>query len=154
MTISIGIEPPRQPDLLALLEESDAYAAALYPPESCFMLDVTQLEHDNVSLFVARADGAALGLAALVDRRDGTAELKRMIVAAESRGLGIGSRLLGALETHAAAAGIHTIQLETGTLHEAAQALYGKLGYRRIPNFGQYAGQQFSVCMEKQLPAD
>lgn len=151
MTVSIGIEPPRQPELLDLLNQSDAYAAALYPPDSCFMLDVGQLEHDTVSLFVARADGAALGLAALVDRRDGTAELKRMFVASESRGLGIGAQLLGALETHAGSTGIHTIQLETGTLHDAAQALYGKLGYRRIPNFGQYVGEEFSVCMEKTL---
>ncbi len=152
MSVTIAIESPRQPELIELFRQGDEFALALYPEDSCFMLDVSELEHDDVSLFVARAESTALGIAALVDRRDGTAELKRMFVTSESRGLGIARALLGTLEEHARAAGIHTIQLETGTRHDAAQALYEKLGYRHIPQFGQYIGEEFSVCMEKDLP--
>jgi putative acetyltransferase len=43
--------------------------------------------------------------------------------------------------------------LETGTLHLPAQALYAKHGYRRIPAFGQYVGEPYSVCMAKDLGA-
>lgn len=149
--VSIAIEPPRQPEILRLLEESDEYALSLYPPESCYLLDLGELEAEGVSVFVARLDGGAVGMAALVDRRDGSAELKRMIVREDIRGHGIGTQLLKAIEEHAQSEAIGLIQLETGTLHEAAFALYSKHGFRQISKFGEYVKSPHSVCMEKPL---
>jgi putative acetyltransferase len=149
--VSIAIEPPRQPDVEALLAASDAFAASLYPPDSCYLLDVSELEAPGVEVFVSRVDGVALGMAALVSRGDGSAELKRMFVDDRARGQRLAGGLLTAIEEHARSAGVGVIQLETGPQSFAALALYDRHGYRRIPNFGQYAGDQFSVCMEKTL---
>jgi putative acetyltransferase len=147
--IVVAVEPARQPAVIDLLEQSDEFTLALYPADSCYLLDVDELERPGVSMFVARRDGAALGIAALVQRGDGTAEVKRMFVSPEARGLGIAGDILRSLEAHAASAGIHTIQLETGPLSHAAITLYKRCGYRNIPNFGQYVGDEFSLCYEK-----
>lgn len=156
--VSVAIEPPRQPDVELLLEGSTRYAQSLgYPPEANFLLDVTQLERPEVRVYVARTDdGAAVGIAAIVDDGhghpgDGTGELKRMFVADTARGLGVAGRLLHEIETDASSRGLRQIVLETGTLHLPAQALYAKHGYRRIPAFGQYVGEPYSVCMAKDL---
>lgn len=158
----IGIEAPRQPQLIALLEQSSAYARSLgYPPESNFLLDVDALERPNVDVYVARgADGAPLGIAALVlldPRRDGSrpgdAELKRMFVSDAARGRGVAGALLRRLEIDARASGIRRLVLETGPLHAPALALYARHGYTEIAQFGQYIGEQFSVCMAKPLDA-
>jgi putative acetyltransferase len=149
--MTIAIEAPRQPDVEALLAASDASALELYPPDSCYMLDVSELEAPGVAVFVARIDGIALGMAALVTRGDGSTELKRMFVSDAARGQGLAGQLLGAVEQHARDARAHVIQLETGPRSLAAIALYEKHGYVRIPNFGPYVGDEFSVCMEKVL---
>jgi putative acetyltransferase len=78
-------------------------------------------------------------------------ELKRMFVLDDARGLGVASALIERIETDAAERGVREILLETGPLHHAALALYAKHGYRRIPQFGQYVGERFSVCMSKSL---
>ena len=129
----------------------DEYTLSLYPPESCHLLGVEELEAPGVRVFVARADDSALGMAALVDRGDGTAELKRMFVLEAARGRGIAGSLLREIERAARESGIALIQLETGPLQHAAIARYERSGYRLIPNFGKYVGDSNSVCYEKRL---
>ena len=149
--MTVSIEPATAPGIRELLELSDAFALSLYPADSCYMLDVDELLASGVSVAVARTDCAAVGMGALVERGDGTAELKRMFVRADARGQGIAGRILTTLEELARTRAVHLLQLETGPLQPAAIALYEKFGYRRIPNFGQYVGDEFSVCMEKSL---
>jgi putative acetyltransferase len=148
---SVAIEPARQPDVEKLLRVGEQFALSLYPPESCYLLDVGELEHPDVTVFVARVDGEARGMAALVDKRDGSAELKRLFIDDAARGLGLARQLLERIEEFGGAAGAHLIQLETGPRSFAAIALYESSGYRRIPNFGQYVDDPHSVCMEKEL---
>ncbi len=151
MPITIATEPPRQPELIELLRLSDEFALSLYPAESCYMLDVGDLEADGVTVFVARAGADAVGIAALVDRGDGSGEIKRMFVHDSARGRGIARALLAAIDGAALARGVHTLQLETGPSHVAAIALYTANGFGVIPNFGQYCGDEFSICMEKNV---
>lgn len=151
MPMSVTIESPRQPEIERLMQISDAFAAELYPPDSCYLLDVSELEAPGVTLFVARVDGEALGMAALVAKADTHPELKRLVVDDRARGQGLGGQLLAAIEQHARDAGASAIQLETGPLSAAAIALYTKHGYVTIPNFGPYVGDEFSLCMEKAL---
>lgn len=151
MTVMIGIELPRQPEVLELMRQGDEFTLSLYPPESCHLLGVEELEQPGVTVFVARSGGEALGMAALVEHGDGTAELKRMFVPPAARGGGIAGDLIGAVEVHATARGIHLIQLETGPLQDAAIRLYERSGYLQIPNFGKYVGDPNSVCYEKAL---
>jgi putative acetyltransferase len=150
MPIQIRPEPPRQPEVEELLRLSDEFAFALYPAESCYLLDVSELEKPGVTVFVARVDGRALGIAALVtsDASSG-GELKRMFVHEDARGRGLARALLAAVEDAAVAHGVTELRLETGPLQHAAIALYERSGYQRIPNFGPYVGDPYSVCYAK-----
>ncbi len=76
-----------------------------------------------------------VGCGALKFHADAPAELKRMWVAPEVRGLGVGRRLLRELERHAREAGVTVLRLETnGTLAEAI-ALYRQSGYQEVEAF-------------------
>ena len=59
------------------------------------------------------------------------AEIKRMWVAPATRGLGVGRRMLGALETWAAEQGAPAVRLETNRSLTEAIAMYRSSGYRR-----------------------
>ncbi|GAB2457689.1 GNAT family N-acetyltransferase [Conyzicola lurida] len=147
---TIAIEPPRQPDVLALMRRADEYALSLYPAESYYSLDVDSLEQPGVSFLVARDEGLA-GIVALVDNGDGTAEIKRLFVAESHRGRGVAGALLARLEGLAAAASVSRIRLETGLEQPDAIGLYLKHGYVHIDRFGRYADDPSSVCMEKTI---
>jgi GNAT superfamily N-acetyltransferase len=69
---------------------------------------------------------------------DEAAEIKRMYTVPGSRGRGVASAVLRAIEETAREAGKKRVVLETGHRQPEAIALYGKLGYERIPNFGYY----------------
>jgi putative acetyltransferase len=148
---TIAIEAARQPEVEALLRAGEVAARELYTEDECFLLDISELERPGVTVFVARDEDRAIGMAALVEADDGSAELKRLFVDDSARGQGIAGRLLDALESHAVASGIPLVQLETGTLSAAAIALYEKRGYLHIPRFGQYVDSATSVCMQKRL---
>jgi ribosomal protein S18 acetylase RimI-like enzyme len=63
------------------------------------------------------------------------AEVKRMWIAPEARGSGLGRRLLRALERHARAGGARALRLETnGALTEAIH-LYRAEGYGEVSAF-------------------
>jgi len=76
-------------------------------------------------------------------------EIKRMYVSNLQRRKGVAQEILAELEQWAAELGFERCVLETGTKQPEAIALYQKLGYSIIPNYGQYAGIENSVCMQK-----
>lgn len=146
----IAIESPRNPGIAELLRAGEEHAESLYPAEDNFILPLDALEKPGVTVFVARVDGVALGMAALVVADSG-AELKRMFVDDAARGQGLAGQLLDALEAHARDAGVTVIRLETGNRSDAAIALYEKRGYVRIPRFGEYVDSASSICMQLTL---
>ena len=127
--VAIAVEPADQPEVHALLRQSDAYHATLYPAESNHLIDVAALSEPNVRFVVARRGGAAVGCGALMLGADGEAELKRMFVAPEARGRKIGSRILDALEAAGKAEAVRVIRLETGVRQPESLALYRRRGY-------------------------
>lgn len=149
--LEVHAEPPGQPEVIALLEASDAAALALYPPESNHLLDLSSLEQPGVRFFVARRGGVAVGCGAVVLADDGTAEIKRMFVADEARGSGAAQAILAALEQCARAEGVVALRLETGVESHAALRLYGRQGFVRRRAFGEYWDDPLSVFMEKAL---
>jgi putative acetyltransferase len=149
--VSIAIEPARQPDVQRLLDAGGVFARSLYAEDECFLLDVSELEGPDVTVWVARLSDEAVGMVALVRGSDGSAEIKRLFVDDSARGSGVASELLTAVEEGARDSGVSVIRLETGPRSDAALALYQKHGYRQIPLFGQYIGSGSSVCMEKVL---
>ncbi|MFI0232010.1 GNAT family N-acetyltransferase [Streptomyces sp. NPDC017086] len=82
---------------------------------------------------------------------DGDAELKRMFVITEMRGLGLARRMLAALEEDARAAGRVRMVLETGTKQPEAVALYTSSGYEPCAKFGYYRHYAESLCYAKRL---
>ncbi|MEI7736784.1 MAG: GNAT family N-acetyltransferase, partial [Ferruginibacter sp.] len=91
------------------------------------------------------------GCGAVKEFTAGTMEVKRMFVPLEKRGLGIASKVLQELERGCLELGYTRCILETGKKQPEAIALYTKNGYRIIPNYGQYAGIENSICFEKKL---
>jgi len=148
--MNISTERADAPGVRELLELSDEFHNELYPPEAVFLLDVTELLQPEVTVVVAREGERAVGMGAIVVR-DGYAEVKRMYLRDEARGHGTADRILQSLEAAARAEGVDTLQLETGPLQPAAIAFYERNGFTRIPNFGEYAGEELSVCFAKRI---
>jgi len=149
--MNIALEPPAQPDVIALIDELDAYQKPLYPPESHHGIDITALAQPNVLFAVARdRAGGALGCAALVIGAD-HGELKRMFVRPQQRGGGVARALLAFLEARAAAQGCTTLMLETGPRQPEALRFYERSGFARCGPFGDYSDDPHSVFMRKPI---
>ncbi len=82
---------------------------------------------------------------------DNTVEIKRVFVLPSHRKQGLGELILRRLEEQAVAAGYKRAVLETAKDMTAAQALYRKLGFTFMTNYGPYKGDDLCVCMEKRL---
>lgn len=149
--IEIAPESPDQPEVAALLEASDVYMASLYPAESNHLLDVRALQRPEVAFLVARVDGRALGCGAVVSSGEGWAEVKRMFVSPQARGLKLGRRLLERIEALARERGERCLRLEMGDRQPEALALYRSAGFVQIGPFGHYRPDPLSLFMEKSL---
>lgn len=78
-------------------------------------------------------------------------EVKRMYTLPGYRGKGYASKILAELENWAAEMSYGKCVLETGKKQPEAIQLYTRNNYMIIPNYGQYAGIENSVCFEKVL---
>ena len=106
---------------------------------------------DINTVVIAYRDNSAVGCGCFKQIDDTSAELKRMFVKADERGQGIASSILAELELWAKEIGFSYSILETGDKQNEAIALYQKIGYMIIPNYGQYSGMESSICMRKEL---
>lgn len=115
--------------------------------EAGFRLDVA-LPFDSGVFLVARLRGEPIGCAALKDSTP--PQIKRMWVAPEARGLGVGRRILAELERHARALGATEIQLETNRVLTEAQQLYRSSGYVEVEPFNAepYAHYWFTKTLK------
>ncbi|MFC3991873.1 GNAT family N-acetyltransferase [Actinoplanes siamensis] len=100
---------------------------------------------------VAERAGEALGCGALRRLDANSAEIKRMYVTPASRGSGVSTAILRALEAAARERGWTTMRLETGSEQPEAIRFYQREGYREIPLFGKYVGSPISRCFERSL---
>ncbi|MGH9027526.1 MAG: GNAT family N-acetyltransferase, partial [Acidimicrobiia bacterium] len=80
-----------------------------------------------------------------------TGEIKRMYVAPEARGRGVGQAILVALEGEASKLGYRRLVLETGTKQPEAIALYQRSGYGLIEPYGVYKDSPMSRSFAKDL---
>jgi putative acetyltransferase len=100
---------------------------------------------------VAYENDRPVGCGAIKEYSPDTMEVKRMYTSPENRGKGIASQVLKELELWASELSYERCILETGKRQPEAIALYKKRGYQVIPNYGQYADVEDSVCFEKNL---
>ncbi len=100
---------------------------------------------------VATLHAEPVGCGALKLHPGAPAEIKRMWVAREVRGLGLGRRILAELEACAAARGVRVLRLETNRALGEAIGLYRAAGYGEVAAFNDepYAHHWF----EKALPS-
>lgn len=105
---------------------------------------------DIHDVFIAY-DDIPVGIASFKKYDDECAEVKRVFIKREYRGRGISNKLMELVENTAKKQGYRYMILESGEPLVAAMALYRKLGYKVIPNYGQYVNMSDSVCMKKSL---
>lgn len=105
---------------------------------------------NNVVVAYEEAD-KAVGCGAMKMYQDGVMEIKRMFVPKEYRGQGIAGKILNELQIWAKELGFERCILETGDKMVEAIGLYQKSGFITIPNYGQYANVNSSICFEKAL---
>jgi GNAT superfamily N-acetyltransferase len=148
---SVLVESPFSPDAAELLEALDRDLLERYPRHAIHGVALDRLEGGRGFFVVARLDGHAVGCGAVRVLEPGVGEVKRMFVRPETRRRGVAQAVLAKLETTAREMGMHTLRLETGTRQPEANALYERQGYQRIPCFGEYVSDPFSVCYEKAL---
>jgi putative acetyltransferase len=92
-----------------------------------------------------------IGCGAIKEFEPHIMEIKRMYTSPKNRGKGIASKILTELERWATELSYKKCILETGIKQQEAIGLYKKNKYVLIPNYGQYATRENSVCFEKQL---
>lgn len=99
---------------------------------------------------VMRLDGNPVGCGGFKQEVPDAAYLKRMWIAPEARGLGLGRRLLQQLEERARALGYRRMLLETEKSLSEAQQLYRSSGYREVPRFNDepYAHHWFVKLLD------
>jgi len=154
---TIELAPLGGDDARTLIEALNAELSALYPEPGAnhFQLDPDEVSGDRGAFLIVRRDGDPIGCGALRKLDDTTAELKRMYVAPDARGRGVGRQLIAALEAQARALGLSRLVLETGTRQAAALALYRSTGFEVIPLYGEYVrSADTSICMGKDLASD
>lgn len=103
-------------------------------------IDASEFTPPGGRFLVAWADGVPAGCGGwrTLAGDETVAEIKRMYTAPAWRGRGVATAVLRAIEETARDAGKKQLVLETGQRQPEAIALYAKLGYERIPNFGYY----------------
>ncbi len=109
-----------------------------------------QLDEIKEAIVVREGD-KVIGGGAIRRYDDENIELKRVFVCAEYQGQGIGSRLVSLLMEWAVELGYTRMILETGELLAESCAVYKKLGFKVIPNYGPYVDMPESLCMAKDL---
>src|SRR5215470_4999706 len=115
--------------------ELDRRFEAGFDPAASLPAEDRDLVPPRGAFLVASVDGEPLACGVLksIGRRVGS--LKRMWVADSARGLGIGRRMLAALEAQARELGLTTLRLETNKALKEAIALYRSAGFREVARF-------------------
>jgi DNA-binding MarR family transcriptional regulator/GNAT superfamily N-acetyltransferase len=137
--IQIGVCDPRHPDARRAVQ---AYQAELssrfeegFDPARGISATDEEVSPPAGLFLLATLYAEPVGCGVLKFHTDAPAHLKRMWVARQVRGLGLGRRLLAELEAQAAAHGASTLQLETHNALNEAIGLYRTAGYHEVPAF-------------------
>ena len=109
-----------------------------------------QLDEINEAIVVYK-DNRAIGGCAIRRYNDENVELKRVFIHTEYQGQGIGSKLVSLLIEWAMELGYKRMILETGEILVESCAVYSKLGFKVVPNYGPYVNMPESLCMARDL---
>lgn len=148
--ISLVQTDSTQKDFVALIRLLDAELAEIDGTEHSFYAQFNKIDVIRHTV-VAYENGQPVACGAIKEFDGKSMEVKRMYTLPQCRGKGIGGIVLSELEKWAAELNYTRCVLETGKRQPDAIALYTKKGYKQVPNYGQYAAVENSVCFEKML---
>ena len=138
-------------DFMELCHELDDFLNELVGGEENRAEYILYNQLDDIHNVVVTYDDIPVGSASFKKYDDECAEVKRVFVKEEYRNKGIANELMELLENTAREQGYRYLILESGAPLVAAMALYRKIGYKVIPNYGQYKDMSDSICMKKEL---
>lgn len=137
-------------DFIELVKFLDADLARRDGKEHAFYAQFNKIDKIK-HVVVAYENNDPVGCGAFKEHTPEIVEIKRMYTSPGNRGKGIASKILMELEKWATELAYEKCILETGKRQSEAVALYKKNGYQLIPNYGQYAGIENSLCFEKEM---
>jgi ribosomal protein S18 acetylase RimI-like enzyme/DNA-binding MarR family transcriptional regulator len=137
--VRVEVVDPRLPVaqycLNAYFEELGRRFETGFDPARSISADHAELTLPAGLLLVATLRSEPVGCGALKLHGSEPAEIKRMWVSPDARGLGLGRRLLAELERTAAAHGATAVRLETNHNLKEAIALYRSSGFEEVAAF-------------------
>lgn len=130
---------PSDPLLLACIAAYSRFLSSAVPEEGpdpipCPMPDAASFQRPDGAALVA-GDGRPLGCVLLRRLDATTAEVKRLWVMPEARGMGLARRLMQAIEDEARALGYRALKLDTHQSLTPAITLYQASGWSPIPAY-------------------
>jgi len=147
--VKISVADPTSPDARWCFEQyfvelGERFEAG-FDPTLSISAQAHELTLPAGLLLVAHLREEPIGCGALKLHENAPGELKRMWVAPRARGLGLGRRLLLALEHSAREAGVTVLHLETNRALVEAIQLYRNCGYQEVEAFNDepYANHWF-----------
>jgi DNA-binding MarR family transcriptional regulator/GNAT superfamily N-acetyltransferase len=120
-----------------------------FDPGASLSADDRDLIPPRGAFLVASVDGESVACGAVKSIAPGIGSLKRMWVSDAVRGLGVGRRMLEALEAQARELGLTTLRLETNQALQEAIRLYRSAGFREVAPFNSdpYAHHWFEKSL-------
>ena len=122
-------------DFIELVKYLDADLAQRDGLDNSFYSQFNKIDKIK-HVVVAYENDKPIACGAIKEYSPNTMEVKRMYTRPESRGKGMATKVLTALEIWATESGYEKCLLETGKRQPEAIALYKKNGYKLIPNYG------------------
>jgi DNA-binding MarR family transcriptional regulator/GNAT superfamily N-acetyltransferase len=148
-TVTFDSMDPRAPDARWAMTEYFAELDARFPTgfdaDAALAADPESLSPPQGLMLVVHSDLDPIGCAGLTRVDQHTAEIKRMWIHPDWRGLGLARRLIDALEQTARRQRRRRVVLDTNATLVEAIALYERLGYRSIERYNDnpYAQRWF-----------
>jgi len=112
--VTVSLAHPRSDECLLLSDHWWSEVNRLYGNVDRAEFFALDFSGAGSAFVVARQNGQAAGCGAIRQLAPGVAEVKRIFVEPEARQLGIGRKILSALETIGCHLGYNALQLETG----------------------------------------
>ena len=139
-------------DFIELCHDLDSFLNELVGGEANRAEYIPYNQLDDIhDVIIVYDDDIPVGSASFKKYDGESAEVKRVFIKREYRGKGISNKLMELLENVVREQGYRYLILESGEPLVAAMALYRKIGYKVIPNYGQYKDMPDSICMKKKL---
>lgn len=152
-TVDVQVADPRSDEALDALthyfDELDHRFPTGFDPGDAITHGLDEFRPPAGAFLLAVSDGAAVACGALQRVDQATAEIKRMWVHDQWRGLGLGKRMLAELEHAAVRLGYGRVLLDTNATLTEAIAMYTSAGYEPTERYNDnpYAQRWFTKAL-------